>query len=200
MEDFSQFLEKENAVDEHLVEMIRDYIIIQETPMEDLNEMFEFGGDRLDEGIKDLIKRLGLIGHSAFDKSGMHVHKSKKGLLHYLASASKGVATIILAAIKGDSEMIKATMKTVKKEDVLDVLLKIDMAFLHIITGPIHTLDAITGWHLWANIENAAKQGSALINKIKDALEYVKKEIGNVVDRARAAKHQSYLSAIEAEL
>jgi hypothetical protein len=47
--------------------------------------------------------------------------------------------------------------KSVKKEDVLDFLLKLDTLTLHLISGPIHELDAITGTHIWANIKNKAK-------------------------------------------
>ena len=190
MKNFSEFTtEKQEQLDEHLVETIKHLIIIQEMSEEQLNEMFEDSDDMLSEGIADILK-----------KSGLHVHKGK-GLIGYLKQAGKGVAQLIVAAVKGDTETIKKIMKSVKKEDVIDLLLKLDMATLHLITGPIHTIDAITGWHLWANVQKAAESSKSVIKKIKDALSFVKKEITKVVkDHTRAVNYQSSLAAIEAEL
>ena len=62
-----------------------------------------------------------------------------------------------VAIINKDGEAAKNVLKGLKKEDVLDFLLNLDMATLHIVSGPIHTIDAITGWHLWANVKDKAK-------------------------------------------
>ena len=51
---------------------------------------------------------------------------------------------------------------------MLDFLLKLDMATLHVLTGPLHTIDAITGWHLWANVKDKADQG---LKKAKEAID-----------------------------
>lgn len=175
---------------ENLEESIKQILAIQDTSYGDLNEMIDFSGDTLNEGkINDLLK-----------KSGLHIGKNK-GLISYMRDIGAGVAKIIFAAIKGDKEAIKDVMKTVSKEAVLDFILKLDMATLHIITTPIHTIDAITGWHLWANVKKAAEGAKTIIVKIKDAINTVKLEVGKIIkDRNVLTKHTKNLQSLEAQL
>jgi hypothetical protein len=107
------------------------------------------------------------------EKLGLTVHKTK-GLVDYVAGFTKGLGQIIIAAAKGDKERVKQIEHSVKKEDVIDFLLKLDMATLHLVSGPIHFIDAITGWDLWANVKSTAQKG-------KSVLDMIKKEIDTVV-------------------
>ncbi len=175
------------TTNDNLTETIKQVLAIQETSYGSLNEMMDFGGNTLNEGkINDLLK-----------KSGLHLAKNK-GLLSYMKDIGTGVAKLIFAGIKGDKEAIKAVMKTVKKEAVLDFILKLDMATLHIITSPIHTIDAITGWHLWANVQSAVANAKDIIAKIKTAINTVKHEIGKVMkDNKLVQRHTKNLDNLE---
>jgi vesicle coat complex subunit len=117
-------------------------------------------------------------------KAGLHI-ETKKGLLQYLSAASTGVAKLLYYAVdyyfnkneESKKKMIELA-KSVKKEDIIDFLLKLDMLTLHLISGPIHQLDALTGTHIWANIQNktknvtdAAKDAIKKIESLKDHLE-----------------------------
>jgi hypothetical protein len=96
-------------------------------------------------------------------KAGLHI-ETKKGLLQYLSSASTGVAKLLYHAVnyyfnkneESKKKMIELS-KSIKKEDVIDFLLKLDMLTLHLVSGPIHQLDALTGTHIWANIKSKTK-------------------------------------------
>ena len=125
----------------------------------------------INEGVVDSAKvfltKIGDIFRDKVDKvankAGLHI-ETKKGLLQYLSSISTGVAKLLYYAVdyyfnknnESKKKMIELA-KSVKKEDVLDFLLKLDTLTLHLISGPIHELDAITGTHIWANIKNKAK-------------------------------------------
>lgn len=185
--NYKEFITNEQ---ENLQETIKQVLAIQDTSYGDLNEMIDFNGDLLNEGkVHDLLK-----------KAGLHVGKNK-GLISYMRDIGAGVAKIIFAAIKGDKEAIREVMKTVSKEAVLDFILKLDMATLHIITTPIHTIDAITGWHLWANVKKAAEGAKGIIVKIKDAINTVKLEVGKIIkDRNVLTKHTKNLQSLEAQL
>ena len=188
MNNFADFKQNENN---NLAETIKQLLAIQETSYGDLNEALELNGETLNEGkINDLLK-----------KSGLHLHKNK-GLLSYMKDIGLGIAQIMFAAIKGDKEKIKEVMKKVSKEAVLDFLLKLDMATLHTITSPIHTIDAITGWHLWANVTKAAETTKGLVDKIKKAFVTVKDDIKNVFksEPKRVQKYHGNLSKLEIDI
>jgi len=146
----------------------------------------------LNEGIVDsaktFIKKIGEIidrkVNPVAKKAGLHI-ETKKGLLQYLAAATTGVAKLLYYAVdyyynnnnKSKEKMIELA-KSVKKEDILDFLLKLDMLTLHLISGPIHQLDALTGTHIWANIKNktknvtdVAKDAIKKVENLKDHLE-----------------------------
>lgn len=97
--------------------------------------------------------------NSVLTKLGFKLHKGR-GLVHVLASAGKNTGLLFYYAFKvaaGENEYkekIKEISKSVKKEDVVDILLKLDMLTMHAITGPIHIIDAITGWHVGANLKS----------------------------------------------
>ena len=138
----------------------------------------------LNEGVVDSSKAfLSKIGDIFKDKvepvakkAGLHI-ETKKGLLQYLSSASTGVAKLLYYAVdyyfnkneESKKKMIELA-KSVKKEDIIDFLLKLDMLTLHIISGPIHQLDALTGTHIWANIQKKTKN---VTDAAKDAIEKI---------------------------
>jgi len=109
-------------------------------------------------------------------KAGLHI-ETKKGLLQYLAAATTSVAKLLYYAVdyyynknKDSKEKMIELAKSVKKEDIIDFLLKLDTLTLHLISGPIHQLDALTGTHIWANIKSKAKN---VTDVAKDAIKKV---------------------------
>ena len=115
--------------------------------------------------------------------------------------AGKGVGKLMLATLKGDWKTAKEIANTeVDKGELLDFLLKLDTATMHLVSGPIHTLDAITGWHIGAKIEHAMKGKDAIVAKIKGAISTIRQSIGDVVDKARQSLFNKGMDKLEAEI
>jgi len=116
----------------------------------------------ISEGIEDLLKKFGL-----------HVSKGD-GLIRYIAKFTKGAGKLLLAALKGDKAKVKELATSISKEELIDFLLKLDTLTLHMFTGPIHIIDAVTGWHIGPNIEHIAKKGADLLGKLKKTYQELK--------------------------
>lgn len=152
--------------------------------------------ERIDEAFD--VKALSNAAGSLLKKAGLHLHKGE-GLMQQAMKGGAAVGKLIwysIKAVQGDKEA-KAKAKElanseVKKEDVLAFLLNLDMATLHIFTGPIHFIDAVTGWHLWADVKEVAQDG---LKKAQAAIE-------NLIDVAKSspsqikAKLKKYLSGL----
>ncbi len=115
----------------------------------------------LNEGIiQDIKTKLSDILKS----SGLHI-KQGKGIIHHLINAEKHISTLMYHALmsyyKHPSEQaphkikLKELVSKVNKEDIIDFLLKLDTLTMHMITGPIHMIDAAVGTHLWANVSDS---------------------------------------------
>ena len=206
MKSFKKFNEG-NEFDT-LAESIMDIVLIRESDETMLYEAFDLDHENIiNEGIvdilkmnvKDVAKNLdGLLG-KGLGKAGLHRHKGK-GLISYVMGATKGVGKMILAAIRGDTDTVKQLAQSVKKEDVIDFLLKLDTVTQHIIVGPIHTLDAITGWHIGANLEHVIRGKDGLVSKIKGAIGTIRNTIASIVDKSRLAVIGRGLDHLEAEI
>jgi hypothetical protein len=83
---------------------------------------------------------------SFMKKMGLSVHH-REGLFHHLKRASKSINKLIMLAFKNDKEGMKKHIQemNISKADVLDVLLKLDVLTLHVISYPLHVIDAVTG-------------------------------------------------------
>jgi hypothetical protein len=110
------------------------------------------------------------------NRLGLSIHK-QVGLLDYVRSFTQGIGKIIVAALKKDKAAVKQIATSIKKEDVIDFLLKLDMATMHLVTGPIHFVDAVTGWDLWANVKHAAGTAGSIYSDIKAAIISLKNKI-----------------------
>ena len=131
---------------------------------------------------------------SVLKKLGLHAKKTKPGLISQFKNAGKGVLKFLVAAAKGDtSTMKKMAGKEVKKEDVIEFLINLDQATLHLFTGYIHAIEAITGWHLGANTKNSSEKITATVSKVSDALAYIKNKL--ITNTEKTAK--SVIKAIE---
>jgi len=138
----------------------------------------ETENDFLDEAVLDK-------AHHVLAKVGLHASQGK-GLIQYALSIGKGMAQLIGAAVRGDTDKIKEVGKSIKKEDVLDFLLKLDQASLHLVTGPIHLIDATLGLHIGANLSAAAMSATTAFKQaIEAAKAHVHKAIGNAKTKAK---------------
>ncbi len=204
MKSYKVLKEEINQPSEQLIEDVMTILAIRECDSEELYEAFDQDMDLLAEGVKDSIggiaKNVGGLISKGLGKLGGHAHKGT-GLIGYVMKAGKSVGKLMLATLKGDWETAKEIANTeVDKGELLDFLLKLDTATMHLVTGPIHTLDAITGWHIGAKIEHAIQGKDAVIAKIKGAISTIRQSIGDVVDKARQSLFNKGMDKLEAEI
>ncbi len=103
-------------------------------------------------------------------KLGLHVKKGK-GLIQYFAQFGAGMAKLFKAAIKKDKAEVKRIMANeISKEDLLDFVLKLDQASMHILTGPLHFIEAITGIHIAANLGHVADSVKTVVKDAYDKI------------------------------
>jgi hypothetical protein len=130
-------------------------------------------------------------------KFGLTIHKKGPGLIDYITDFVKGTGKIFIAALKGDKEEVKKISSNITKEHVMDFLLKLDAATLHIITGPVHFIDAVTGWDLWANVEKIAKRAQNTVQDVWKALNTFKDSVIKVFDDHHRKSLLSHIDKIE---
>ena len=164
----------------HTSEEIRDMEILIEMAMivDDemtLNEAFDIG-------------TLKSTGKSLLKSIGMGSHKSGDGLISVALKSGKIMAEFVYHILRGSSgnttsiQRVKDIAKTeITKEQFLDFLLKLDMATLHLVSGPLHAIDAWTGWHIWAHIKSKTENG----------LEKARKAITDLADAAKSASEDA---------
>ena len=95
-------------------------------------------------------------------RAGLKISNGR-GLVSILCKAGKYMAEVMYYAFKahgGDKEarnQLKELMKKrVSKEEFVDFLLKLDTLTFSAITGPLHIIDAVMGWHIVPNIRKSA--------------------------------------------
>jgi len=142
----------------------------------------------INEGIKDWL-----------EKAGLKIHKGD-GIIDYVKQFTSGTGKLILAAIKGDKEEVKRIAGTLEKAKVIDFLLKLDMATMHIVTGPIHMIDAITGWDLAVNLKSHAHTASNVLKTIWDSIKNIKTNIVNIIDAPNRNIVIKHIDDIESSL
>ncbi len=134
-------------------------------------------------------------------KLGLKAHKGV-GLLQILKSAGKNIGELLwytIAAHRGDEaakiKVKEIASKKIKKEDIINFLMLLDQATLHILMGPLHTLAALTGIHV-----------SADLHKIGSASELIKKAVAELEDASKSLvgkvkdKLKGYINSIKATL
>jgi hypothetical protein len=142
-------------------------------------------------GIADMFGKV----ETGIDKIGMKLHKGK-GVLSYIADFNDAASFLIFAAIKGDKDEVLRIAKTFDKAKFIDFLLKLDMLSMHIITGPIHMIDAITGWDLMANLKSHAVKAENIIDSIEKAISDLKSKISTLMDTSIADKVNAFFDSI----
>lgn len=188
MKSFRQHLNKEN-IDPELVENIKELLFLYDHGDEIIAEgYFDNDSNVLSEGIaKNALGKLGI--------------KREKGLFSYLRSAGKGVAQLVTAAVKGDKEAAKDVIKSVKREDMLDFFLKLDLGFGHVLSAPIHAIDAWTGWEIWKALEARAKGVKVVGQKLVDAITTVKNDMVKIImDKKRVLRYKNFLNILQKDI
>lgn len=127
----------------------------------------------------------------ALKSVGFKAHKSGPGLIQIISSAGKHIAKLMwysFKAAKGDEEAKKMVKEIAKKEiqkgELVDFLLKLDTLTLHLLTGPLHMIEALTGWHIWSDIKKSTKD---LKKRAEDALEQLKNISTGLAGKAKDA-------------
>lgn len=110
---------------------------------------------------------------SLLGKAGFKITRSK-GIISLLATAGKGLSAMMIAAMKGDKEKVKALANDVSREDVIELLLKMDKVSLGLVSAPLGLISEITGWNLEINkpdTSNIIDSINAIIEKLKHAVD-----------------------------
>lgn len=123
----------------------------------------------------------------------------EKGLLSYMKDVGVGGSQMLYHAFNAfynkneeSKTKIKELSQGVKKEHLIDVLMKLDVLTLHLITGPLHMIEAVTGWnilsHIKAKVEPVEKQAKQAIHSLEN--------LGKSLDSKLKAQVQTYANAI----
>lgn len=147
--------------------LLIELAVFMETDINQLNEAFDITG----------------VASGIMKSLGIGAHSGGSGLVQTMAKAGTNVAQLIWyatkAAVSNDAEakekVKELANKEVKKEQIIDFLLRVDTLTLHTLTSPIHMIDALTGWHIWANIKG----------KVEDMSVKIKQAIQNLADAAK---------------
>jgi len=89
-------------------------------------------------------------------------------------------------------EETRKLLKRIKKEEIMDFLLRLDILTLHIITGPIHIIEALTGWKLSANLNTVGKEIEYKVKQAIIHLEELAKSVGEDIKK----KIVKYINAL----
>ena len=128
------------------------------------------------------------------DKIGISVH-GRKNLLKLISSVGKNTGLALVYAIRshmgqdGAKEKLENVLKTANiKSEITDLILRLDALTLHLLTGPIHVIDAITGWHIGADLHQKAKTANT---HVKSALDTIIKASKAIKDKPRKTLNRS---------
>ena len=163
--------------DDDLMSIIETLIII--------DECHKIG--KLNEGIVDSIASAAKRVKEIITKKKPEVSKlidKEKGLVGYMKDLGLGGSQLMYHAFNAyynknaeSKAMVKELSHSVKKEHVVDILLKLDVLSLHLVTGPLHIIEAVTGWgvmhHIKSKLEPVDKKVTSAIQSLeslKDAL------------------------------
>jgi hypothetical protein len=108
---------------------------------------------------------------SILPKIGISVTKEGEGIFGKLKSKEmKEFFKQLFKAFRGDEDaknkVKKMSKGKVNKGDIINLLLKLDAVTLHMISGPIHVLEYLTGWKI-----SGVKKVKDIGKRIKTAIE-----------------------------
>lgn len=125
----------------------------------------------------------------------------RKNLLSLLTSISKNAALAVIYAIQtqanreGAKEKLQNILKTSNvKAELVDLVIRADVLTLHLISGPIHIIDAITGYEIAEKIRNKAQIGAG---RIKTAVDLIQKSARALIDNKKSRRVKKSLDIIK---
>lgn len=157
-----------------------EYLTEEQQLMNDMASLVEFAAfiedySYIREGkISDLGKK---VKNEIFPKLGITI-KKRDSFFALLGKSSKWIGQMLyhsfMAYYNNDEmhkEKVKELQSKVKKADFIDFLIRLDHITLHMIAEPIHLIDAITGWHIKADISKFGKQVEHKVKQAVDSLD-----------------------------
>lgn len=161
MSKFENYLTEEEQTHQDLASLLEIVVF-----MEEYKQLKEGKIQDLGKVIKNVLPSLGLK---------VTKHDSLLGLLAKSFNHLSDIFYHSFLAYYDNDENHKAKakelLKKVKKSDILDFLIRLDHITLHAISGPIHMIDAITGWHISADVDKLGKQVSHKVKQAIDSLD-----------------------------
>ena len=143
----------------------------------------EARGETVKAGLTKVAGKLGISAHG------------RKNLLKLIASVGKNTGLALVYAVRshmgqeGAKEKLENILKTANiKSELTDLMLRLDTLTLHLLTGPLHIIDAITGWHLGADIQDKTKTPNT---HVKSALDTILKAASRIKDKPRKTLNRS---------
>jgi hypothetical protein len=143
--------------------------------------------------------------NQALGKIGIHVKKKNQGLFSMIVKSGKNIGKVLWLAVKAaakDSPESRQKLKEaiqklkVNRSQIIDFFLKIDTLTMHLFTGPIHMIEAVTGWHIAADLARGKDDTTAKIkSSIHTLKDYANKLIGPIKNRI-----MSYVTGIETSI
>ena len=139
----------------------------------DLLEMIEFmecDFESLNEGLdfKSALKKANVFS------------KDNTGLIATITRAGKTMGLFIWHALRSFAGNEESTAKItelsktkITKQDLMNFLLNLDMITLHALTGPLHAIEAITGWPIHHALTQAHSKTKDTTVAVLDALQKV---------------------------
>ena len=129
------------------------------------------------------------------NKLGFKIHKTE-GLMQQIKKFSSVAGKMLFYAIKNDKEEVKKLSQQITKGDFIKFIINLDMVTLHLLSGPIHFIAAITGWELDACTKEMPNVKS-IVNKTLDAINTLKQNITSLITGKKKEKVLSYVHNIE---
>ena len=122
-------------------------------------------------------------------KLGLKAHKGA-GLIQILGKAGKNIGELfwyLFQAQRGDEtaklKVKEIVSKKIKKEDIINFILMLDQASLHLLSGPLHTLSAITGIHIEADLHKIGSTSELIKKAVKELEDASKSLVGKLKDK-----------------
>jgi len=129
-------------------------------------------------------------------KVGLKINKSD-GIIDYISMFTVGTGKLFLALLKGDTDKAKEILKGLTQEKVTDFLLKLDVVTLHLVSEPIHIIDALTGWEIWSSIKDSLKGADSLLKQFYIGVDKVRQSVIGLMDGTKRVKMVRVINNIE---
>ena len=127
--------------------------------------------------------------------------ESKKTLLGLLSNIGKKAALTLVYAIQASAgnESAKEKLKEIVKDrqiysELSDLVIRLDVLTLHMISGPIHMIDALTGWDIADKIR---EQALGVTNKINTAIDTISSSAQKHLNTDKSKRVQKKINQIK---